>query len=146
MRGTSSSPRWILASCRQAGSVVKEEEFRDGQRGRFLVAYLEDEAVGCGGLRRLDDETAELKRFYVSPAARSRGIGKRLLAELEDAARNFSYRRIRLDTRKEGVALQLFASSGYGEIDDYNRNPLADVWLEKSLQADPTHHESEEER
>jgi ribosomal protein S18 acetylase RimI-like enzyme len=117
-----------------SGSLVREEEFRDTQGGCFLTAYVEGDAIGCGGIRQLDAETAELKRLYVSPTARSRGIGSRLLAELEDAARRLGYGRIRLDTQRDNAAaLGLFRSSGYREIGDYNRNPLADAWLEKVL-------------
>src|SRR5581483_11084628 len=52
-------------------------------RGAFLVAYRGDIAVGCGAIRVLDGETAELKRMYVSPSARGRGLGRRLVDALE---------------------------------------------------------------
>jgi GNAT superfamily N-acetyltransferase len=55
-------------------------------------------AVGGGGLRRYDDGVAEIKRMFVRPAARSRGVAAELLAELEEAARSLGYRRARLDT------------------------------------------------
>src|SRR5437588_5995703 len=48
--------------------------------GAFLVAYVGDEAAGCGALKRLDPRTAEVKRLYVLPAARGRGLARRLLA------------------------------------------------------------------
>ena len=51
--------------------------------GAFFVAYLDDEAVGCGAVRRLNGTTAELKRTYVAPSARGRGIGRRLVEALE---------------------------------------------------------------
>jgi GNAT superfamily N-acetyltransferase len=51
--------------------------------GAFLVAYLDDLAVGCGAVRRLDETTAEIKRMYVDPSVRSRGIGRTLVEALE---------------------------------------------------------------
>ncbi len=103
--------------------------------GRFLVAYCGGEPVGCGALKRLDDRTAEIKRVYVRPAARGEGISRRLLARLEDAAREAGYTRVRLDTgERQPEAQALFRSSGYAEIPDYNRNPFAALWFEKRLE------------
>jgi ribosomal protein S18 acetylase RimI-like enzyme len=102
--------------------------------GAFLVAYIDDEAVGCGGIKRIDDGTAELKRLYVSPSARNRGVARTVIAALEDAARAHRYRVIRLDTGdQQSAALKLFRSLGYQEIADYNRNPHASYWFEKRL-------------
>ena len=47
-------------------------------QGAFLLAYLDDLAVGCGAVRRLDGATAELKRMYVDPSVRGEGIGRAL--------------------------------------------------------------------
>src|SRR5215470_12524671 len=57
------------------------------RRGAFLVLYRGETPVGCGALRLLDDETAELKRMYVAPSFRGTGLGRRLLAALEAEAR-----------------------------------------------------------
>ena len=54
--------------------------------GVFLVARLDGRDVGCGAVRRLDDRTAEIKRMWVDPTARGAGIGRRVLAALEEAA------------------------------------------------------------
>jgi putative acetyltransferase len=51
--------------------------------GAFLVAYLDNLAVGCGAVRRLDAVTAQLKRMYVVPSVRGRGIGRTLVEALE---------------------------------------------------------------
>ena len=102
--------------------------------GRFLVVYVDGEPAGCGALKRLDAETAEVRRVYVRPAARGRGVSRTLLGALEDAAREAGYRRVRLDTgSKLHEAQALFRSSGYVEIDDYNGNPGAAFWFEKRL-------------
>ena len=102
--------------------------------GVFFVAYVDDEPAGCGGIKRLSDEAAELKRLYVAPAVRNQGVARALIAGLEDAAREAGYRVLRLDTgANQPAALELFRSVGYREIDDYNANPYASYWFEKQL-------------
>jgi len=84
----------------------------------FLVARDEaGEAVGCGALRVLGDETVELKRMYVRPAARGQGIGRALLAALEAEAARLGATRVRLETGPlQPDAIALYESSGYREI------------------------------
>jgi GNAT superfamily N-acetyltransferase len=102
--------------------------------GAWVVIYLNGDPVGCGGLKRLDDTSAELKRIYLGGAARGRGLGRRLLEELELHARDLGYQRLRLDTGNlQPEALGLFRSAGYGEIPDYNGNTWATYWMEKRL-------------
>jgi GNAT superfamily N-acetyltransferase len=102
--------------------------------GIWLVAYVDERPVGCGGLKRLDQRTAEVKRLFLNSSVRGRGLGHRLLEELERHASRLGYSRIRLDTGdKQPAALGLFRSCGYTEIADYNRNPFAAYWLEKQL-------------
>lgn len=88
--------------------------------GTFVIAWLDDGAVGCGGLRRIDERVAEVKRMFVSPAARRRGIARSVLAMLEDAARGLGYERIILETgTKQPEAIALYLSSDYQPIDPY---------------------------
>ena len=102
--------------------------------GAWVVAYLDGEPVGCGGVKRLDERTVELKRIYLAESARGHGIGRRVLEELERHARAFGYERVRLDTGdRQPAALALFRSSGYVEIADYNGNTWATYWMEKQL-------------
>jgi len=90
--------------------------------------------VAGGGIKRLDASTAEIKRMYVAPAARSRGLARLLLDALEDAARSLGYRVARLDTAsRQRHAVALYASAGYVEVPDYNGNPYATYWAEKIL-------------
>jgi GNAT superfamily N-acetyltransferase len=90
--------------------------------------------VGCGGIKQLDDETAELKRIYMSEAARGQGLGRRLLQRLEALARELGYERVRLDTGDlQPEALALFRSAGYVDIPDYNDNTWATYWMQKQL-------------
>jgi GNAT superfamily N-acetyltransferase len=102
--------------------------------GTFFVGYLDGEAVCAGGIKRLDDHAAEIKRMYVVPAARRRGVARALLAALEDAARERRYRVVRLDTgARQPHAMALYASEGYVEIGNFNANPMAAYWGEKQL-------------
>jgi GNAT superfamily N-acetyltransferase len=103
-------------------------------RGCWLVAYRDSEPVGCAALKRLDLDAAELKRLFVVPEARGTGIARALIARLEQIGREAGYAAIRLDTgaRQPGAAA-LFRSSGYHEIGDYNGNPAAAFWFQKSL-------------
>jgi GNAT superfamily N-acetyltransferase len=102
--------------------------------GVFLVGYEDGDPIAIGGVRRIDAATAEIKRMYVVPEARSRGAGRALLAALENAARELGYERVRLDA---GPAQQhsrvLFADTGYVEIAPYNANHIADYFAEKVL-------------
>ncbi|MEO3744670.1 GNAT family N-acetyltransferase [Plantactinospora sp. B5E13] len=90
--------------------------------GTFLVAYLDGEPVGCAGWRSHGDtgEVAELKRMYVSPVARGRGVARAVLAGIEESARKHGRRRLVLecgDRQPEAVAL--YQSSGFERIPDF---------------------------
>jgi GNAT superfamily N-acetyltransferase len=102
--------------------------------GTFLVGYLDGEPVCAGGIKRLDDEAAEIKRMYVVPSARRRGVARALLGALEDAARERGYSVVRLDTGPlQQHAVALYRSAGYLDIGNFNANPVATYWGEKSL-------------
>jgi GNAT superfamily N-acetyltransferase len=102
--------------------------------GAFLVAYVDSEPVGCVGMVRLDERTGEVKRMYVSPEARGRGLAKHLLAGAEDAARAAGYSRMRLDTSAaQPEARGLYEAAGYRAIPAYNDNQYAAHWFEKVL-------------
>ena len=82
----------------------------------FLIARIDDVAVGCGAVRFLDAETAEVKRMYVGPDARGRGVGRELLAELESFARGRGARRLVLETGpQQAEALALYERAGFVE-------------------------------
>jgi GNAT superfamily N-acetyltransferase len=102
--------------------------------GAYLVGFEGDEAIAGGGLRRLSEGAAEIKRMYVRPAARSRGVARALLVALEDAARSLGYAVVRLDTGPKQVhGLALYRSAGYADVAPYNDNPFACFWGEKRL-------------
>jgi GNAT superfamily N-acetyltransferase len=102
--------------------------------GVWVVAYLDDVPVGCGGLQVLDADTAEVRRIYLAPEARGRGIGRQLLNELERHARDLGYRRVRLTTGdSQPEALQLFQSTGYEEVAPFTDGAFTRHWMEKQL-------------
>ena len=107
-----------------------------GPDGAYLVGYEGAVAVAGGGLRRLDYGVAEIKRMFVRPAARSRGVARALLGALEEAAWDMGYERVRLDTGPKQVhGLALYRSAGYVDVAPYNDNPFACFWGEKQLDA-----------
>ena len=102
--------------------------------GSFLVGYEEGVAICCGGLKRLDAEACELKRMYVIPQARGRGVARILLGALEDRARELGYGIARLDTGPKQLGAQhLYESAGYVAIPNFNGNPIATFFGEKRL-------------
>lgn len=86
----------------------------------FFVIEQDDDTVGCGAVRILDDYYAELKRMYVRPNYRGRGIARELIRHLEHTARARGIRCMRLETgpeQKEAIAL--YRSEGYTDIPPY---------------------------
>jgi GNAT superfamily N-acetyltransferase len=118
-------------SIHEAGASADEMQPPDGD---FLVVRDGSTAIGCGGLKRLDPETCEIKRMYLDPGWRGQGLSRQLLAALEARARELGYRRARLDTGdRQPSALRLYEGAGYRRIDDYNGNRVARFWFEKEL-------------
>jgi len=108
-----------------------------GGRGAFLVVYQDGAPVGCGALRLLNAETAELKRMYVVPAARGTGLGKLLVTALETEARALGVRRLVLETGvRQAAALALYQATGFHPIPlfgEYCLSPETSVCLGKDL-------------
>ena len=97
-------------------------------QGRLLLCFEQNSAVGCGALRPLRDDIAEMKRLYIRPTARRRGFAKLLGQKLIDAAREIGYRAVVLDTLRSMIeARALYSSLGFAEIAAYYPNPLPDV-------------------
>lgn len=102
--------------------------------GAFVVGYVDATPACCGGIKRLDERSCEIKKMYVVPALRGRGVARELLRKLEDVARRLGYELVRLDTGpRQGHAQALFESEGYSPIADFNSNPIAIFWGEKPL-------------
>jgi GNAT superfamily N-acetyltransferase len=105
--------------------------------GTFLLAVAGDgTVVGCGGIQRVDDATGEVKRMWVHPDRRGAGIGRRLLATLEQRCVALGYRTVVLDTHATLTeAIALYEAAGYRATDRYNDNPHAQRWFVKELDA-----------
>jgi DNA-binding MarR family transcriptional regulator/predicted GNAT family N-acyltransferase len=102
--------------------------------GLFVIARLDGDAVGCGGLKRMEKATGEIKRVWTAPSARGLGVARRMLRTLEAAAREKGLKTLRLDTNRALIeAHALYRSEGYQEIARFNDNPYADHWFEKRL-------------
>jgi GNAT superfamily N-acetyltransferase len=102
--------------------------------GTFLVGFHDGQPVCAGGIKRIAPDAAEIKRMYVVPAARRRGVARTLLGALEDAARERGYAFVRLDTGPlQRGAMALYTAAGYTEIGNFNANPIAAYWGEKRL-------------
>jgi putative acetyltransferase len=109
----------------------------EGGIGAFVLAYLDDVAVGCGAVRRLDEATAELKRMYVDPSVRGRGVGRALVEALEGEARRLGLTRVVLETgTRLAPAIGLYESAGYARIPlfgEYLASPATSLCFGKSL-------------
>ena len=103
--------------------------------GALLLCYFSNEAIACVGLRQIDTEIAELKRMYVSPQCRGKHIGSELLVQIIGIAKQFGYRKIRLDTLPTMHEAQaLYRSHGFYEIPPYRFNPVpGTIYMEKLL-------------
>jgi putative acetyltransferase len=109
----------------------------DGGDGAFVLAFLDDVAVGCGAVRRLDGTTAELKRMYVEPSVRGRGIGRALVRALEQEARLLGLTNVVLETgTRLALAIKLYEAMGYARIPlfgEYISSPNTSLCFGKSL-------------
>ena len=107
-----------------SGAMPSPEYFQPPD-GTFLVAFEDGQPIGCGGVGRLAETVGELRRMYVLPAHRGKGLGRALLVALENAARDLGYTAMRLETGNEAPeALGLYTSSGYEPVPCWG--PFAD--------------------
>jgi len=96
--------------------------------GVILLAREDGRPTGCVALKCLEPGICEMKRLYVRPGDRGRGIGRRLVVSLIDAARSRGYARMRLDTLVQlKEAIELYRSVGFRPTEPYYHNPLPGV-------------------
>lgn len=111
---------------------VEETYHRAG--GEFLVGEVDGEIVAIGGLRRIGDEVAEMVRLRVRPDHQGRGYGAAVVAALEERAVELGYVMLRADTTvKQPVAMELYRSSGWRELDRRMTGATVTVYFEKRL-------------
>lgn len=95
--------------------------------GRLLLAFQETQLAGCVALHKLEPATCEMKRLYLRPQFRGRGLGRRLAERIIAEARQIGYLHMRLDTvepvMKDAVAM--YRKLGFKEIAPYRSNPIA---------------------
>ena len=102
-------------------------------QGCFIVMRRNGQPIACGGFKR-DRDAAYIKRMWVAGEARGLGLGRQLLAELEQRARSCGYKLIRLETERSLTEAQhLYRSSGYAEVPPFNDEVYAHHWFEKRL-------------
>ncbi|MGW4501391.1 GNAT family N-acetyltransferase [Micromonospora sp. NPDC004336] len=112
--------------------VAQQRELREADGGlegqatlthddiRYLAVVVDGRAVACGGLQALPDGSGEVKRMYVRPAYRGRGIARQLLSALEEMAHQYGHPRVCLETATYlPAAIGLYTSCGYEPIPVY---------------------------
>src|SRR5882672_8782885 len=94
--------------------------------GRLLLATRDGQPAGCVALHKLDDEICEMKRLYLRPQFRGKGLGRVLAERIIADARQIGYKRLRLDTVEPimRTAVAMYRHLGFREIASYRENPI----------------------
>jgi GNAT superfamily N-acetyltransferase len=112
-------------------------QFNRVDKIRYVVVAFEDsEAVGCGAIKEYAEGVAEIKRMFVRPQNRGRGIAGQILTELETWAKELNYSECILETGiKQPEAIRLYQKSGYEKIPSYGQylNVENSVCMKKSI-------------
>jgi ribosomal protein S18 acetylase RimI-like enzyme len=120
---------------RESPATFAQEYFQPN--AGFWLARIQDEVAGCIALRRLPDKvvrSAELKRMYVRPNFRAKGIGQALLQAAQSHAQACNYTELYLDTMSTMIgAARLYERNGFERCERYNDNPQAAIFMKKSL-------------
>ena len=104
-------------------------------RGALFLAWVEGDSAGCVGVRPIDETTCEMKRLYVRPEFRVRGVGRILAERAVAVGREIGYDRMWLDTVPSmAAAIGLYRSMGFADIMPYRENPIPGaIFLERKL-------------
>jgi putative acetyltransferase len=108
-------------------------------KSAFLIVRFDGHPIGCGALRSIEGETAEVRRMYVTPEFRLQGIGRWLLVELERRAARFGYKVLRVETgNRQPEAIALYESCGFQRIPPYGShvNDPVSICFEKKVASD----------
>lgn len=93
--------------------------------GRLYLAFCDNKLAGCIGLKKIDDESCEIKRLYVKPEFRGKQIGNILVKQIIADAKSIGYKHILLDTFPFlETAIKMYKKLGFYEIESYNNNPM----------------------
>ena len=103
--------------------------------GGIVLCKLDDKYIGCVGLRKIDEQTGEIKRMYLQPEFQHSGLGTALLGKILALAKKIGYTSVRLDTLKTMIpAMNFYKKYGFVETESYYHNPLeAVVYFQKYL-------------
>jgi putative acetyltransferase len=105
-------------------------------KGRLFLAFVDEKIAGCIALRKLDEETCEMKRLFVREDFRKLGLGRKLIEKIIAEAKYIGFKRMRLDTLPDKMpkAVELYRSYGFQEIAPYYENPHQEtLFMEKIL-------------
>jgi DNA-binding MarR family transcriptional regulator/GNAT superfamily N-acetyltransferase len=115
------------------GSTARPHEVRP-PNGAFVIAYLREEAIGCGAVKHHPNNVTDIKRMWLAESARGLGLGRRLLEHLEQIAREHGASEAHIETSDVlPEAIALYRSAGYLEVPPFNDEPFADRWFAKPL-------------
>jgi len=97
-------------------------------KGGIILIKLNNDIIGCIGVRKLENRVGELKRMYIKRTFRNKGYGKELLYKAIELAREFNYKKLRLDTLPTmDKAIKLYKEAGFIEIEPYRYNPITET-------------------
>jgi ribosomal protein S18 acetylase RimI-like enzyme len=117
-------------------SAIEESPSDDlvAPSGLLVLAAIGGRTVGCGGVKFLSDEVAELTRIHVTAPARRRGVAAQIIGYLEQHVSDRGAIRMRLDVRDDLTeALALYRRLGYLEVAPFNKDPYVGHWFAKTL-------------
>ena len=95
--------------------------------GRLLLAEYDGQLAGCVALHKWEDGVCEMKRLYLRPSFRGKGLGRAIAEKIIAEARSIGYQRMRLDTIEPLMkdAAEMYRKLGFREIAPYRPNPIA---------------------
>ena len=112
-------------------------DFYNNIGDNFVVFYClidQDKLIGTVALKKLDENTVELKAMYLDRSYRGKGLGRRLMNKIVDEAKRLGYKSIVLDSMSQYKdALRLYERTGFQNTERYNENLYADVFMKLDL-------------